>query len=162
MARSRSTDDPFDVLRKVALSRPEAEESLACRGTAIESASFRVRGKSFLFLSPAKVMVKLETSQGEASELERRHPAACKTGKGGWTTAALSVPGGAPLKTLERWIAESHALAAGAASKISSRRKKGAGRESDPQRVTKRGTPLGRARARGSGRADPGRLPRGS
>jgi hypothetical protein len=108
MSGSRSTTNRFDALRQAALAHPEVEESLACKGTAIESASFRVRGKAFLFLSPAKAMVKLDRSRVRASELEAQSPETCKTGAGGWTTVALSGPALPPLATLRAWIAESY------------------------------------------------------
>ena len=124
MTGSRSTTSTFEALRKAALAHPDVEESLACKGTAIESASFRVSGKAFLFLSPAKAMVKLDRSREQASELEAESPDACKTGAGGWTTIALAAPSRPSLATLRAWIAESYgSFAQAKAAKRKTRRK---------------------------------------
>lgn len=81
---------------------PEVEVGIACAGTALESRTYRVKGKAFLFVSREHLRLKLESSIGEA----RQHGA--EVGTGGWTKLALdALPSGALLK---RWIAESHAL----------------------------------------------------
>ena len=118
MGRSRGASKTFEALRQAALAHPAVEESLACRGTAVESASFEVGGKAFLFLDEAKAMVKLGASREQAGELAAQGPGTCKTGAGGWTTVVLSEPAGVPLATLRAWIAESYAhFAQGPASK---------------------------------------------
>lgn len=107
----------FEALRRAALAHPGVEEKVACRGTALESASFRVGGKAFLFLSPGKAMVKLDGSREEASEI-----AACKTGAGGWTTVDLASDEAPATSLLVRWVAESRALFAAGAAKPKRRR----------------------------------------
>jgi hypothetical protein len=97
-------------LRKVALALPDVEEVVACKGTTVESASFRVRGKAFLFLRPATAMVKLDRSKDEAAKLSAREPTGCKVGSGGWATVSILPPQPASLAQWKRWIAESHAL----------------------------------------------------
>ena len=97
-------------LRRAALRHPGVEESVACKGTAVESSSFKVGGKAFLFLRSGTAMLKLEKSKSEAIELARRSPHLCKTGSGGWTTVALTEPSELEPGLLESWIAESYAL----------------------------------------------------
>ena len=111
MTRSRGAPKTFEALRRAALAHPAVEESLPCRGTTIESASFKVGGKAFLFLGEAKAMVKLQASRVQADQLAAQRPGTCKTGAGGWTTVVLSEPAGVPLTTLRAWIAESYAHA---------------------------------------------------
>ena len=100
----------FEAFRKAALGHAGVEESLACKGTAIESASFKVRGKSFLFLRPATAMLKLESSKAQAQSLATRSPHACKVGASGWTTLTFSEPAAVNLKLAEKWVAESYNL----------------------------------------------------
>jgi hypothetical protein len=100
----------FERLRIAALRHPEVLESVACKGTAIESASFKVRGKAFLFLRPGTAMMKLGRSLGEASRLATQSSDRYKTGSSGWTTVALSEVNKASLKLIEKWVAESYML----------------------------------------------------
>jgi hypothetical protein len=99
----------FEELRKAASSHPGVAEKVACKGTTVESASFHVRGKAFLFLRPASAMVKLDRSRTDVERMATRFPGACKTGAGGWTTVSLEAPK-VSLAVMKRWIAESHAL----------------------------------------------------
>ncbi|MEO6710237.1 MAG: hypothetical protein ABI054_05305 [Planctomycetota bacterium] len=74
------------ALRKIALQQIDVEEGLACEGTLIQSATFKVRGKSFLFLKPGRVMLKLESLRAEATKHAGRTPDRFKIGAGGWAT----------------------------------------------------------------------------
>lgn len=104
------------TIDKLALALPDVERGVACAGTTLESRTFRVKGKAFLFVSREHVRLKLERSSAEA----RKHGA--EVGAGGWTKLALgAVPAQAILK---RWIGESYELlATGAAQKVPAKRK---------------------------------------
>lgn len=105
------------ALRKAALRHANVKQTVACEGTAIESTSYTVNGKAFLFLRPRAAMLKLGKSRDEAVTLATESPATYKVGNGGWTTVAE--PGKAPLTLMQKWIAESYALFANGSSKKS-------------------------------------------
>jgi hypothetical protein len=120
--------DAVEVLTKLARSLPDVEERIACAGTAIEQASFRTGGKSFLFAQRkgdlAIVRLKLGASLA-AAEAAGDH---VEMGKGNWTTCRVPLAK-APTATLKRWVRESHALSAKpkkAASRKKAARKKAA------------------------------------
>jgi hypothetical protein len=100
----------MQALRQAARTHADVEEGLACKGTVIESATFKVNGKAFLFLRPGTAMLKLDTSLDEASKLAAEKPACYKVGSGGWATVNLSSPKDLSMDILTRWIAESHGL----------------------------------------------------
>ena len=115
MAERQSTSDRVvQALRRAALRQADVEESVACRGTPIESATFKVGGRAFLFLKSGRVMVRLDRSLAEASKLAGKKPGAFKVGSGGWTTVTYEDPSHIPIKTLEKWIGESYRVLAGA------------------------------------------------
>jgi hypothetical protein len=60
----------------------DVEEGLACKGTVIESVTFKVQGKAFLFLRPEKAMLRLDRSHDEAATLAAKKPACYKVGSG--------------------------------------------------------------------------------
>jgi hypothetical protein len=91
------------ALRAAALRHADVEEAVACKGTAVESASFKVRKKAFLFLSASHARVKLDASIAKARKL------GCDVGKLGWVKVDL-VTKTPPLGTLRAWIAESYRL----------------------------------------------------
>lgn len=94
------------TLRTAALSHEGVEETVACKGTAVESASFPVKKKAFLFLSDAHARLKLDASIAKAKKL------GCDVGKGGWVKVDLA--GRAPpVSVLKTWIRESYGLMAG-------------------------------------------------
>jgi hypothetical protein len=99
------------VLKKIALGHPEVEEAIACKGTPIESAAYKVCKKSFLFVGAALARLKLDASLGEAKKLAKAKPGSCDVGKLGWVAVSLG-PDAPPPAVLERWIGESYALAA--------------------------------------------------
>ena len=104
------TDPTLQTLRQAALCHPDVEEGLACEGTAIESATYKVKGKAFLFPRPEKAMLKLDGSLEEALKLATEKPACYKVGSGAWVTITLSNPKDISMEVLSRWIAESHKL----------------------------------------------------
>lgn len=96
-------------LGAIALALPDVERGIACAGTALESATYGVRGRTFLFVSPKDARLKLAASADEARGL------GFAVGKNGWATLPLAqLP---PARVLQRWIAESHALLGGAAGR---------------------------------------------
>ena len=111
-----SGSSPFHMTRiaAVALALPGVEQGIACAGTALESRTYRVNRKAFLFVSKDHARFKLDRSIADA----RKRGA--DVGGGGWTKVALDeLP---PPAVLKRWIAESHGLMSGGrASKRSSR-----------------------------------------
>jgi hypothetical protein len=112
--------DVVDALRKLALTLPEVEESIACAGTAIEQSSFRTHGKAFLFAQRkgdvAVVRMKLDASLAKANDA-----VGVEVGKGGWVTCRLPL-GKAPSAAVKRWARESHALFASAPKSASKTR----------------------------------------
>lgn len=119
------------ALRKAALRLPDVEESVACAGTALESASFKVGGKAFLFLRPSAAMLKLDASLAEAKAAAASAPKAVKVGAGGWVTVSLADALPVPQKKLEAWIAESRVV-------LATSKPSGGGAAAKP--VPKRGT----------------------
>lgn len=77
------------ALRRVALRHPEVEEGIACKGTALESAGFKTRGKVSLLLRTADARPKLGKSQGDAANLAAQNPQRWRVGAQGWTTVNL-------------------------------------------------------------------------
>ena len=109
--KNNSAPEIVATLRAAALALPEVEEAIACKGTALECASFKVRGKSFLFAGQKDWKVKLVESQKEALA----KPASCKVGAQGWVTIANG--DALPTAVVKRWIGESYRIMAGAAKK---------------------------------------------
>lgn len=96
-------------LRSIALALPDVEQGIACAGTALESRTYSVKGKSFLFVSKDCFRLKLDASAAEARKLGAR------VGNGGWTkVVSEDLP---PVTVLQRWIAESHGLISGGSTK---------------------------------------------
>lgn len=115
MAKSESKPDRAVLaMRRAALRHPDVQESVACQGTPIESATFKVRGRGFLFLRSGRVMVRLGKSLEEASRPAGKKPGCFKVGSGGWTTVTFDSPKEASIKLLEKWIGESYTILASA------------------------------------------------
>ena len=96
-------------LHAIASSLPNVDVGVACAGTALESRTYLVGKKSFLFVSKKEARLKLAASADEARALR------CAVGANGWVKLELTaLP---PAAVVERWVAESHALmsASGAA-----------------------------------------------
>lgn len=99
-----------DLLSKAAKALPDVGEGVACAGTSIESKTFTVNGKAFLFVGSKNLRLKLANSASEADRFAKHPSSAVQMGAGGWTTIRLAdgtVPEDAVLR---RWVAESHAL----------------------------------------------------
>lgn len=110
--RARTKDDHLTELRTLAASYPEAEEGVACKGTALECSAFKVRKKTFLFASARELKVKLGNSLAEAQKLARSEPARFQVGASGWVTVKVDVDQPLPAEILKRWINESYRLLA--------------------------------------------------
>ncbi len=96
-------------LAKIASALPGTEQGIACAGTALESRTYHVKKKSFLFVSKEQARLKLDASAPEARKL------GFPVGANGWVTVPLDeLPAPA---VIQRWIAESHALVTRPAAK---------------------------------------------
>ncbi len=104
--------EPMDALRKIASKYPEAEEGIACEGTAAECRTVKARNKAFLFLGETHVMLKLRESLDEAASYAAREPGCCKVGAQGWVKLTFGDGASPPLEVLKRWIDESYRLIA--------------------------------------------------
>ncbi len=91
-------------LDRIARSLPEVETGVACAGTALESRTYKVDGKAFLFVSAKEARLKLDASVDEA------RARGFLVGKNLWATLPLEwLP---PVRVLAKWIAESYAAMA--------------------------------------------------
>jgi len=93
----------------IALALPDVTQGIACAGTALESRTYQVKGKAFLFEAPKDLRLKLASSAADAAKL------GFSVGSNGWVKVPLDALPAAPV--LRRWIGESHALMAAPASK---------------------------------------------
>src|SRR6187401_550517 len=88
------------ALRKIAMRHPDVEESVACEGTALESATFKAGKKTFLFVGKTQARLKLHESLGESRKLASKHPGACQVGSLGWVAVSLAPEASPPLDVL--------------------------------------------------------------
>lgn len=112
--KDHKDSERMQALRKMALRYPEAEEGIACAGTAAEKRTIKARNKAFVFLGRANVMVKLLDSLSEASALAlaSQDSSRCKVGAHGWVTVSWGDDESPPVELLSRWIDESYRLLA--------------------------------------------------
>ena len=105
------------AVKKAAARFDGAEEGVACAGTSLESTTWKVKGKAFVFAAVKDgvytVRVKLRESAAEAKKRSKAEPDRCAIGAGGWAKLRWPEAEKPPLKLLERWIAESHGAVAG-------------------------------------------------
>jgi hypothetical protein len=99
------------ALGKIAQKQPDVEVGVACKGTALESTTFRARKKAFLFVGAGNARLKLETSLAEAKKLEKK--GLCTVGSNGWVAMSLTASGHPTVDVVERWIGESYRCVAG-------------------------------------------------
>jgi hypothetical protein len=104
----------MQALRELALSYPEARESVACEGTALECSTFKARNKTFFFwlVDAGQARVKLQESLPEAERLSAKDPFRYLPGAHGWVRVTWPDPSSPPLEVLSRWIDESYRLLA--------------------------------------------------
>ena len=101
----------MNALRRIALRYPEVEEGIACKGTALECATFKARTKAFLFVGQSEARVKLHESLTEAAALAAQEPGLYQVGGHGWVKVTFDGKS-FPLDVMERWIDESYRLLA--------------------------------------------------
>ena len=103
-----------ELLENLALAHPEVQQGIACAGTAVESRTFTIRKKAFLFVRPKAIMLKLRESLPEAVSLSSKEPKRfkAKAGAENWITIQLDAGPVPPAKLLERWVAESYRILA--------------------------------------------------
>jgi hypothetical protein len=97
-----------DQLRPIAMALGDVEEGIACKGTAIESSTFKANKKAFLFVGAGAVRLKLDASLADARKLAAKDPDKFDVGAGGWIKIAIADGEKAPLTILKKWISESH------------------------------------------------------
>ena len=113
MTRSTHSESGLmQTLRLFALRYPEAEEGIACQGTALECSTFKAGNKAFLFLGAAELRLKLGDSLAEAARHAAKSPELYAVGAHGWVKVTLSKNQTSPASLLERWIDESYRLLA--------------------------------------------------
>src|SRR5205814_1841128 len=78
--------NPLEALAKVAAALAGVEEGIACKGTAVESRTYKFGGRAFLFLRRGNAMVRLRARLAEAQRLSKESPEMYRAGSGGWTT----------------------------------------------------------------------------
>jgi hypothetical protein len=100
------------AMRAMALRYPEAEEGIACKGTALECSAFKAQNKTFLFMGTAELTLNLQGSLPEADGLAAKEPSRYSAAPIGWVTVRFSPDGSPPLELLEKWIDESYRLLA--------------------------------------------------
>jgi hypothetical protein len=100
------------ALRNAALRYPEAEEGIACKGTAAEKRTITARGKAFLFLGATDAMLKLRESLAEATGLAAKEPDRYRVGANGWITISFGDPASLAMDRLIRWVDESYRMLA--------------------------------------------------
>jgi hypothetical protein len=107
------------ALRSWARADRAVTEDVACKGTALESATFKLRGKAFLFVQPKAgsyiVRLKLQRSLSEAS---RR---GYEVGANGWVKLTLASED--PPAVLAAWVDESRSIVAPPAARKAPARK---------------------------------------
>jgi hypothetical protein len=111
------TGKAAQAVSKIASGLPDVVQSIACEGTAIESSSWGVKKKNFLFLGLKggcyTLRLKLAASVPEAKKLMKQDPERFNIGVGGWAKVTFGEAEKAPVELLRRWIAESHRLITG-------------------------------------------------
>lgn len=99
------------ALRAWATRDQAVTEDIACKGTALESTTFKLGGKAFLFVQPKDgtyvVRLKLQRSLAEAKRC------GYEAGANGWVKVTLASED--PPAVLATWVDESRSTVAGAA-----------------------------------------------
>jgi predicted DNA-binding protein (MmcQ/YjbR family) len=98
---------PFERVRALAMSYPEAHEDFPWGETAI-----KVRGKMFVVMQQSEsgfvVTVKLPVSRYFALEYPFTKPTEYGLGRSGWVTASFGPSDEVPLDVLAAWVDESY------------------------------------------------------
>jgi hypothetical protein len=100
------------AIRAIAAKLPDSVESIACEGTALESVTYAVKKKNFLFLrvkdGVAEMRVKLAESAPALSKLAKKDPERFSVGAQGWTKIRFALEDPPAVADLSKWIEESH------------------------------------------------------
>ena len=100
-----------EELRSLAKKQGAVQESVACKGTPLESITFTRDEKAFLFVMRRNglnvVRLKVVDSEDEAKKLALQDPTHYELGANGWAKLTFGDEI-VPRKILERWIAESY------------------------------------------------------
>jgi hypothetical protein len=91
----------------------DVDESVACKGTSLESTTFVAGKKAFAFVreknGACQVRIKVDASKAELAKLAKKSPEQFNVGSQGW--ALVTFPDSAsPPKGLSKWLVESHGL----------------------------------------------------
>ena len=89
MVKKNSGTSSAAVLRARAAAYPDVAVGVACKGTSLESTTFNVRNKAFLFLRELDMRLKLEQSLPEAIRLGKSNPG-IRAGANGWVHVTLA------------------------------------------------------------------------
>jgi predicted DNA-binding protein (MmcQ/YjbR family) len=104
-------------LRAMAMRHPNVEAGVACKGTPLQSTTFTVRKKAFLFVREAdgfaELRLKLDASKAEATRLAKKDPDRYGIGSQGWVKLTFEAHDDLPAEVVERWVGESYRLMAG-------------------------------------------------
>lgn len=101
-------------LDRIALSLPEVQTGVACAGTSLESRTFTIGGKTFLFVSSKDARLKLDASTEDARKR------GFVVGANLWVTLPIaSLP---PERVLTKWVAESYGAVASKPAKASGKK----------------------------------------
>jgi predicted DNA-binding protein (MmcQ/YjbR family) len=98
------------ALRRWAMAEPGVTEDVACKGTALESTSYKLGGRAFLFVQRKSGALVLRLKLAASADAAVR--AGGTAGAHGWVT--LTVPASEPAAALQGWVHESRELVAGA------------------------------------------------
>lgn len=101
-----------EELRTLARKQGAVQESVACKGTPLESITFTRDEKAFLFVMRRNglnvVRLKVIESEPDAKKLAFQDPTHYELGANGWAKLTFGDEI-VPRKILEKWIAESYA-----------------------------------------------------
>ncbi|MFO0635722.1 MAG: hypothetical protein U0168_23015 [Nannocystaceae bacterium] len=92
------------------MAEPGVTEDVACKGTALESTSYKLGGRAFLFVQRKHGALVLRLKLAASADAAVR--AGGTAGAHGWVT--LTVPAEDPATALQGWVHESRELVAGA------------------------------------------------
>jgi hypothetical protein len=93
-------------------------------GTACNQRTYKVGGRSFLFIGPGakghgyKAMFKLERSLGQARKLASKDRGRVQVGSTGWVTTRFTAEAPLSKAVWERWLKESYDLLSAADSAV--------------------------------------------
>ncbi len=104
------------MLHKLAHAHANVQQGVACAGTSLESLTFCVGKKAFLFVAARddslQLRFKLGPSLAAMKALADNDPEHFEAGKAGWCKATFAQARPPSQKQLKLWIAESYTLSA--------------------------------------------------